>query len=48
MQFNVNDSVVKMLELIAQCRPLQALIVLITLIVQLPDILRALALFIAH
>lgn len=45
MQFNVNESVVKMLDVLAKSRSLQVLIVLLTLIAQLPAILRSIALF---
>jgi len=45
MQFNVNDGVVKMLEILANSRALQILIVILALIIQLPAILRSIALF---
>ena len=41
MQFNVNESVVKMLEIIANNKSLQALILLIVLLVKLPDLITA-------
>lgn len=41
MQFNVNDSVVKMLEIIANNKSLQVLIALIVLLHELPDLITA-------
>lgn len=41
MQFNVNDSVVKMLEVIANNKSLQVLIGLIVFLVILPDLVAA-------
>ena len=45
MQFNVNESVVKMLEVLARHKSIQILIIAVVAIIKLPEILMALSVF---
>lgn len=48
MQFNVNESVVKMIEILANNKSLQILIVVLAVIVRMPEIITALAVFLTR
>lgn len=44
MQFNVNEGVVKMLEVLASNKSLQLFIIVVTVLIRLPEIIAALKL----